>query len=141
MPQAGTTLPSCPTFSAPASPSLQHVPPWNTEGPSHLAASGHWEQEGDSGAADDKNSSCGISSSLFPRRKEKHQGNTQRSTVYPHFQSWAGPWEAEYPRETLRAGCRVLSASYLSTGSKKKSKASTATLGRVRSRQIADFKS
>lgn len=43
-------------------------------------------------------------------------------------------------KHSPRTGHRVLPALYLSTGSKEKSKASTTTLRRVRSRQIADFK-
>lgn len=41
---------------------------------------------------------------------------------------------------TPKTSCRVLPASYLSTGSRKKSKASTTTLGRAKFRQMADFK-
>lgn len=112
MPPGGTTLHGCPISSAPASALLQHVPPSNT-GRAELSHS-QWllKQEGD-GAADDKNHSSGISSSLFPRRKENYQCNTQGSTVYPHFQSWAGPWEAQFPmKHSPRTGHRVLSASY-----------------------------
>lgn len=142
----GTTLPRSPTFSAHASPWLQHIPSQTREGPSSLVASGHWEPEGDRGAADDKNPSCGISSFFFPRRKENHQGNTQRSTVYPDFQSWAGPWEAECPRATLAQdtpqdwvqGADCFIPIY---GEQKDIKGIYTTLRRVRSKQTEDFNS
>lgn len=55
--------------------------PPTREGTSCLAASGHWEQEGDSWAADDKNPSCGMDFELcLPQEK----GETPRQHAEEH---------------------------------------------------------
>lgn len=110
VPQAGTTLPRCPTFSVLL---LQHVPTSNMERAPC--------EEGDSGAVDDKNPAVGFELLSSPSQKATARGAECNLTS----RARQGLVKQHLPmKHSPRTGCRVPPVLYLSTGSKKKSKAS-----------------